>query len=121
VNPYTSPTSTESRIETSGQSVSWVTANGSRLVICIALIASGLASGVVSLALISNQFGNTDSFGIALLGFSGWLTGTGVSYLRTRLHIAFLVGIAFAPAAIFALFVLYWAFLIFVAVMNASH
>lgn len=92
-----------------------------RIVICLLLILSGVTLGVTALALVSNQFGNTDTIGLPLLGLAGWVSATGLSYLRFRFPVAALIGMIAAPLTVFSLFVLFWLWLIVTAIVNAQR
>ncbi|MEM9413819.1 MAG: hypothetical protein AAGA30_22110 [Planctomycetota bacterium] len=88
-----------------------------RITVSIALIVLGLAL----LALVSNQFGNTDAIGLFLFGLAGCVFVTGVANLFLRLHYAVLVGVVAAPLLVALLFVLYWVALFATAFQNRDH
>lgn len=80
-----------------------------RMPIALAFIVVGVVIGLIGLALVSNQFGNTDIYGIPILGLGGMLLATGVSRFFLKLRYSVLVGILAAPVSIVLLFVLFWA------------
>lgn len=92
-----------------------------QVVVPILLVAFGAICGVTSLALISNQFGNTDSLGLILFGVASWMVVTGVSHIFIRLPMAAVIGAVAAPLMIAALFVLYWVALFATASGNRHH
>ena len=64
-----------------------------RIPLSIALIVFGIGACLVSLALVSNQYGNTDTIGLVLFGFSGWVLVTGICHLFIQFRYAALVGL----------------------------
>ena len=72
----------------------------------------GTVIGLVGLALVSNQFGNTDRIGFLVVGLGAFLLSTGVSSYFLRRGYAILLGVFAAPLAVLLLFVLYWVCLI---------
>jgi hypothetical protein len=77
------------------------------------MIVFGIIAGLVSLFLVSNQFGNTDSIGIILFGCAGCVLVTGICHFFLRFLYAAIVGVLAAPLLIVLLFILfqiaYWA------------
>ncbi len=92
---------------------------GSRLVISLLFICAGLVVGVVGLALVSNQYGNTDIYGLPVVGLGGMLLCTGISSLFLKLRYSLILGVVAAPASVVLLFVLYWVLIIAAAIMNS--
>jgi hypothetical protein len=84
------------------------------------LILVGIICGLISMPLISNKYGNTDTVGLGLLGLAGWLVATGVAYLFKRFAIAVFIGALAAPLPIVALFMLFWLLLIAHAIGGAA-
>lgn len=95
--------------------------NPRRIRVSIVFIVFGAAIGLVSLALVSNQFGNTDSIGLFLFGGAGCIFVTGVAYLFVRFPYAVLAGIVAAPLLVGLLFVLFWMALFASAFQNRDH
>ena len=91
-----------------------------RTIIALVLLTLSIPFGILALALVSNQFGNTDTIGIRVLGFAGWLAGTGYSYLHLskNLFVSALIGLLAAPLANFVLFVLFWVLMIVSGVLT---
>jgi len=56
-----------------------------RIVIPMILVAIGTALGLLSIALVSNRFGNTDWVGLLLFPLAGGIFATGVAHLFLRL------------------------------------
>ena len=92
-----------------------------RVVVSIELIAVGITIGLVSLALVSNQFGNTDTIGLVLFGIAGWVFVSGICHLFLRLPYAVLIGALMAPLSVALLFILFWAALLATAFQNSDH
>lgn len=105
----------------SGSVTQHVSRNYLRVAVSVALIVLGAAIGLVSLALVSNQFGNTDKIGLLLFGLAGWVFATGVGHLFFRLPYAVLVGAVIAPLLVALLFVLFWIALFATAFQNRDH
>lgn len=87
----------------------------------IAMTAFGILVGVLSLALVSNRFGNTDVFGIVFFGVAGWILVAGISLFFIRFRYAAAIGLAAAPLAIVLLFILYWSLLFVTVFQNRGH
>lgn len=117
MNPFATPLSDSesSPAQHDRQSQLRASIGGWRLATCTLLVFAGLVLGVVSLTLVSNRFGNTDTIGLFLLGVAGWSFGSGIAYLRTSFMYAALIGFFVAPLTIIAIFVLFWLWLIFLA------
>ena len=77
--------------------------------------------GLISLALVSNLFGNTDSAGLLLLMLAGGIFATGVALLFLRTSRAALVGVLAAPMSIVLLFALYLFSFFASAYLNRHH
>ena len=92
-----------------------------RIVIPMILVAIGTALGLLSIALVSNRFGNTDWVGLLLFPLAGGIFATGVAHLFLRLPSSALLGIASTPIWAVAPFVFYWAFFFATAFQNRHH
>ena len=92
---------------------------GSRLVVSLIFICAGFVVGVVGLALVSNQYGNTDIYGLPVVGLGGMLLFTGINSRFLKLRYSVILGIIAAPASVGLLFVLYWVSIIAAAIMNS--
>ena len=92
---------------------------GSRFVVSLIFICAGFVVGVVGLALVSNQYGNTDIYGLPVVGLGGMLLFTGLSSRFLKLRYSVIFGIIAAPASVVLLFVLYWVSIIAAAIMNS--
>ena len=78
------------------------------VVLPVILILLGLLIGFAGLALVSNQLGNTDIYGLPIVSLGGFLLGTGICHLFAPLKRASLLGLAAGPFALVLLFVAYW-------------
>ena len=87
--------------------------------ISLVLIFFGVVTGIVGLALVSNQFGNTDTLGLPVVGLGGMALCWGFCSLFMKFRHAFLIGIAAVPLSIILLFAFYWVFVILAAVSRA--
>lgn len=87
----------------------------------VTLMIFGIGLGISSLALVSNQFGNTDTLGLLLFGLAAWVLVTGIGHSFMRLPYAALVGLFAAPVFVVLLFVLYWVALFSTAFQNRDH
>ena len=74
----------------------------------IGMIVCGIAVGFAGLALVSNQFGNTDTYGLPVVALGGYLLGTGICHLFTSLRYAALIGLVAGPFSLALLFLAYW-------------
>ena len=77
----------------------------------VGIMVAGLLLGCVAFALVSNQFGNTDTYGIMLMLVAGAVFGFGFAMNRSSRSHAILVAIAFgiaAPVSLSALYILYF-------------
>ena len=92
-----------------------------RIVIPMILVAIGTSLGLLSIALVSNRFGNTDWVGLLLFPLAGGIFATGVAHLFLRLPSSALLGIASTPIWAVAPFVFYWAFFFATAFQNRHH
>lgn len=92
-----------------------------RLVVSLALVLAGLATGLFSLALVSNQFGNTDVMGMVLMAFAGGVFATGVGLLFLRFRYAVLMGVLAAPLSVGLFITLFWVGLLATAVYRWNH
>ena len=93
--------------------LTWILLVGS-----FSMILSGLIVGWIGLALVSNQYGNTDIYGLPVVGLGGMILVTGLGSLFLKYRHAIIVGIAAAPMSIFLLFVLYWAWVVVGAIAS---
>ena len=75
------------------------------------LVVIGAALGLLSLAWISNQFGNTDRLGLLLFPLASGVFVTGLVHLFFRLPIAILAGVVAVPIAAVLPFVFYWCYI----------
>ncbi|QDS95093.1 hypothetical protein FF011L_38770 [Roseimaritima multifibrata] len=75
---------------------------------CVLLVLAEFPSVIVAFVLVSNQFGNTDMFGLPLLGLSGWGAAMGTLHLRFRLPSAALIGMLVGLLTMDGTVVLFW-------------
>ena len=92
-----------------------------RVTVSIALLLLGACLGVVGLAMVSNQFGNTDELGLIVFGCAGWLLASGVAYFFLRSKYALIIGVVGAPISILLLFVLFWIFFLSTAFQHYEY
>lgn len=86
--------------------------NRLRLGASYSLIVLGQLIGMVGLALVSNQFGNTATYGIPVVGLGATVLSFGIASLSLKFRYAFIIRIAAAPASVALLFVLYMMLMI---------
>ena len=90
-------------------------------VVSFVLISVGTAIGGFSLALVSNQFGNTDRMGLVLLACAVGIFTLGIGLLFLRWRYAVLVGVLAAPLAVVLLIALYWVAMLATALARFDH
>ena len=110
-NPYTSPSGPQLPKEPSRRPYG---KHGT--ILPVGLIVVGAGIGLAGLTLVSNVFGNTDVYGLLMVGVAGMVSGTGACHLFMKLPQALIAGLLCAPLAVALLFVVYWIAIIVAAV-----
>lgn len=95
-------------------------ASRTQRIVAAAMIAIGIIAVCVSLPLIGNWYGNTDSGGLLLIAIASAMIGMGVSLQSHPLSTAIGVGILCLPLGPLFAFMAYWGLFILMVLFHGA-